>query len=181
MFVCMYVRACMRVCVCVCVCVFVLSTFSNIFFSKTTGLIEARFHVESPWDWGTNICSNSHVTWPRWPPASYMVKTLKHLLHWNQRPTTLKLGRQHWVHKYYQVYSMMTLGWPWLILRQGEIWSLILLYGKKGKIVVYDVKVGICSLLYDYMKLYEYQRSRLFIDLCLRSFRDNIFKLLSSR
>ena len=28
----------------------VLSTFSNIFFSETTGPIEAKFHVEPPWD-----------------------------------------------------------------------------------------------------------------------------------
>ena len=27
----------------------------------------------------------------------------------------------------------MTLGWPWPILRQGQIWSLMLLYGKKVK------------------------------------------------
>ena len=48
--------------------------------------------------------------------------------------------------------QMMTLGWPRHILRQGQILSLILLYGKKGKtmdisetVVVYDVKVGRCS------------------------------------
>ena len=32
-------------------------------------------------------------------------------------------------------------------------------------IVVYDIKVGKCSQLNEYMKLYEYQRSRSFIDL----------------
>ena len=32
-------------------------------------------------------------------------------------------------------------------------------------IVVYDIKVGRCSQLNEYMKLYEYQRSRSFIDL----------------
>ena len=26
------------------------STFSNVFFSETTGPIEAKFHVEPPWD-----------------------------------------------------------------------------------------------------------------------------------
>ena len=43
----------------------------------------------------------------------------------------------------------MTLGWPWHILRQGQIWSLMLLYGKNGKtmdfsetIVVYDLKLA---------------------------------------
>ena len=48
--------------------------------------------------------------------------------------------------------QMMTLGWPWRILRQGHIWSLVVLYGKKGKsmtfsetIVAYDIKVRRCS------------------------------------
>ena len=43
----------------------------------------------------------------------------------------------------------MTLGWPWPILQQGQIWSLMFLYGKKGKtmdfletIVVYDLKLA---------------------------------------
>ena len=44
-------------------CVYVLSTFSNI-FSETTGPIEAKFHVEPPWDGGTKVCSNGpgHLT-----------------------------------------------------------------------------------------------------------------------
>ena len=32
-------------------------------------------------------------------------------------------------------------------------------------IVVYDIKVGRCSQLNEYMKLYKYQRSRSFNDL----------------
>ena len=41
-----------------------MSTFSNIFSSETTGLIEVKFHVEPPWDGGTKICSNGpgHIT-----------------------------------------------------------------------------------------------------------------------
>ena len=44
-----------------CVCV---STFSNIFSSETTGPIEAKFHMEPPWDGGTKIYSNGsgHMT-----------------------------------------------------------------------------------------------------------------------
>ena len=32
--------------------------------SETTGPIEAKFHMESPWDWGTKVCSNGpgHMT-----------------------------------------------------------------------------------------------------------------------
>ena len=45
-------------------------------------------------------------------------------------------------------------------------------------IVVYVIKVGIFSQLNEYMNLYEYQRSRSFIDLRPRSHRIKIFKLL---
>ena len=40
-----------------------MSTFSNI-FSETTGPIQAKFHMEPPWDGGTKVCSNGpgHMT-----------------------------------------------------------------------------------------------------------------------
>ena len=42
----------------------VLSTFSNIFSSETTGPIEAKVHVEPPYDGGMKVCSNGpgHMT-----------------------------------------------------------------------------------------------------------------------
>ena len=48
----------------VCVCVCVLSTFSNIFSPETTGPIEAKFHMEPPWDGVTKVCTNDpgHMT-----------------------------------------------------------------------------------------------------------------------
>ena len=41
-----------------------MSTFSNIVSSETTALIEAKFHMEPPWDGGTKVCSNGpgHMT-----------------------------------------------------------------------------------------------------------------------
>ena len=41
-----------------------MSTFSNIFSSKTTGPIEAKFHMEPRWDGGTKVYSNGpgHMT-----------------------------------------------------------------------------------------------------------------------
>ena len=41
-----------------------LSTFSNICSSETTGLIETKFHAEPPWIGGTKVCSNGpgHMT-----------------------------------------------------------------------------------------------------------------------
>ena len=49
---------------CLGVYVCVLSTFSNILASETNGPIEAKFHVEPPWDVGMKVCSNGpgHMT-----------------------------------------------------------------------------------------------------------------------
>ena len=33
--------------------------------------------------------------------------------------------------------QIITLGWPWHILRQGQIWWHRLLYGKKGKLFIF--------------------------------------------
>ena len=48
-------------------------------------------------------------------------------------------------------------------------------------IVVCDIKVGRFSQLNDYLRLYECQRSRSFIDLHPRSLRFNIFELILLR
>ena len=42
-------------------------------------------------------------------------------------------------------------------------------------IVVYDIKVGTCNQLNEFMNLHESQKSRSFIDLGPRSLRFNIF------
>ena len=51
-----------------------------------------------------------------------------------------------------QFVQMMTLDWPWPILRPGKILPHMLLYGEKSKtkdisetIVVCDIKVGRCT------------------------------------
>ena len=40
------------------------STFSNLFFSETTGPIKLKFYMETPRDAGTKVCSNGpdHMT-----------------------------------------------------------------------------------------------------------------------
>ena len=40
------------------------STFPNFFFLEISGPIEAKFHVQSPWDRRTKVCSNGpgHMT-----------------------------------------------------------------------------------------------------------------------
>ena len=46
------------------------------------------------------------------------------------------------------------------------VWENIKTMDFSEIIVVYNIKVGRCSQLNEYMKLYEYQRSRSFIDRC---------------
>ena len=101
----------------------------KIFSSRTTGPIEARFHMESPWDGGTKVCSNGpgHLT-----KTAAMPEPFKNLLlrfqpkGWWPWNLVCSIGCSSTT-KFVQ---MMTLGWPWPILRQGQIWSLMLLYGK---------------------------------------------------
>ena len=64
------------------------------------------------------------------------------------------------------------------------VWEKCKTMGFSETIVVYDVKVGRCSLLNEYMNLYEYQRSRSFIDHHPKSLRftfSNFFSLETSR
>ena len=99
---------------------------------------------------------------------------------------TLKLGMQHWLLEYYQVCSNDD---PGLTLTYFRAWSNLVPYAfvqEKGKtmdfsetFVVNDIKVGRCSQLNEYMNLYEYQRSRSFIDLD-PNHSDSIFLKFSS-
>ena len=84
---------------------------------------------------------------------------------------TLKVGMQHWVPVFYKVCSNDD---PGLTLTYFTATSNLFPFAfvwAKGKtmdfsetIVVCDHKVNRCRQLNEYMKLYEYQRSRSFID-----------------
>ena len=83
------------------------------------------------------------VTWPRWPPFPYMVNTFKNLLLRNQKANDLETW---YAASGAQVLLNLFKCWPWPILRQDKIWSLMLLYREKGKtidfsetVVVYDI------------------------------------------
>ena len=58
------------------------------------------------------------------------------------------------------------------------IWEKVKTMDYSETIVVYDIKVGRCIQLNEYMKLYEYQWSRSLIDLDPHLSDFNIFKLL---
>ena len=101
---------------------------------------------------------------------------------------TLKVGMQHWVLNYYQIYSSDASG---LILTYFTARSNLAPYAfvwEKGNIMDFsetivfcDIKVDRFMQLNEYTNLYEYQRSRSFTDLRQRSLRFNIFKLLLLR
>ena len=96
---------------------------------------------------------------------------------------TLKVCMQHQVLKYYQVCSNDDPGLTLTyfstrsnLVPYAFVWENVRTMDFSETIVVYDIKVGICSQLIEYMKLYEYQQSRSMID--LGNLRFNIFKLL---
>ena len=140
------------------------STFSNFFFLETAWPIEAKFHGMRE----QNIYQMVQVTWPRWPPCPYMVKHEKFFFSGTKRPMTLKVCMQNQVLKYYQVCSNddpgLTLTYFTTRLNlvpYTVVWEKVKTMDFSETIVVYDIKVGICSQLNEYLKLYEYQRSRL--------------------
>ena len=124
------------------------------------------------------------VTWPRWPPCPYMVKTWKSLLLCNQRPMTLKVCMQHQVLKYYWICQMMTMGWPWPILRQVKFGPLCFCMGKSYNNGFFR---NYCSLWYKswYMQSTKWVHEALWVPKVKiidwpwsKSLRFNIFKLL---
>ena len=85
---------------------------------------------------------------------------------------TLKVCMQHQALEYYQVCSNDDNGLTLTYFMARSIlvpcvfvWEKVKTMDFSETIVVYDVKVDKCSQLNEYMKLYEYQRSRSLIDL----------------
>ena len=85
---------------------------------------------------------------------------------------TLEAGVQYWVLEYYQVCSNDDPGMTLIyfmarsnLVLYAFVWEKVNTMDFSETIVDYDIKVGRCSQLHEYMKLYEYQRSRSFIDL----------------
>ena len=104
------------------------STFSNFFCSENARPIEANFHMEPPcYVRNENLfkCSRSH------DHAHIWWKTSKIFFFGTNRLMTLKLGIQHQVLECYQCFHMMTMGWPWPFLWQGQICFRMLLHGRK--------------------------------------------------
>ena len=149
-----------------------LSVCANIFKHLLPSLIEAKFHMEPPWDGGTKVCSNGPAHMTKMAVMPRYGKNLKKSSSPEPNTMTLKLGMQHWVLECYQNWPNDD---PGLSLTYFTARSNLILYAfvwENSKtvdisetIVVYDIKVGRYSYLnkYMYMNLHEYQRSRSFI------------------
>ena len=81
-------------------------TFSNFFSLEIARPIEAKFHVESPWDGGMKVVSTvpGHMTIMAAMPI-YGRNLKKIFFSGIKQPMTLKVGMQHWVIEYFQVCS----------------------------------------------------------------------------
>ena len=146
------------------------STFSNFFFWETVWPTEAKFYVQPPLDGETKVWTNSlgHMTKMAAMPI-YGKNSKSHLL-LDQKVDDLE--------SWYAALGIQVLPnlfkWcPWddLDLFHGKVkFDLCFWMEKRVKqwifsetTVVYDIKVGRCSQLNEYMNPYEYQRSRSFI------------------
>ena len=89
------------------------------------------------------------VTWPRWPPCPYMLKTLKNLFLQNQKAGDLE---SWYVASSTRVLQSLFKWWPWVDLTYFMARSNLVPYAfvwEKGKrmyfsetIVVYDLKLA---------------------------------------
>ena len=93
----------------------------------------------------------------------------------------MKVCMQHLVLEYYQVYSNYDPGLTLTyftalsnLVPYAFVWEKVKTMDFSETSVVFDIKVGRCSQVNEYMKLYEYQRSRSLIDLGL-NLSDSIF------
>ena len=101
--------------------------------SETSGTFEVKFQVEPSWDRGTKNWSNGPDHLTKMAAMNIYGENLQNSSFLNPMswlPSNLvwsfgDLGSSYFV-------QMMTLGWPWFILCQGQICSLMLLYGKSG-------------------------------------------------
>ena len=90
--------------------------FQTSFAQKLLGRLKPNFIWSLHGMWGMKICSNvpGHIWWIT--SKIFFFGTMK---------------LQHRVLEYYQCFHMMTLGWPWPFLWQGQICFRMFLYGWK--------------------------------------------------
>ena len=120
----------------------------NIFFSETPGPIKVRFHMELLWDGGRKVCSNGPGHMTKMAAMPIYGKNLK------KSSAPEPKGRWSLIlvcsidcSSTTKFIQMMNLGWRWPILRRGQIWSLMLLYGKKSKTMDFSETIVVCDVI----------------------------------
>ena len=98
--------------------------FSIFIFSKTALLFERLWSL--CWMGVWKFVNGFWVKWSRWPPCHYMVKIFS-----RTKCRTLNLVSTIRYPGSTKFIQMVTLGWPWSILWQGQIWSLRLCMRKR--------------------------------------------------
>ena len=145
----------------------------KLLFLKNTRPIEAIFHVEPSLDGRMKVNANGlcHMT-KMATMAIYAKQTFKVFFSGTERLMNLKLCMQHRGLEYYQVCSNDAPGLTLTyftarsnLVPYAFVWEKVkTMFVFSETIVVYYKKFGKCSPLNEYMKRYEYQRSRSFID-----------------
>ena len=110
----------------------------NLFFSKITGQFGTKVHIRAWGRMGMKIYTNDLVHMTKMATMPINGKNLK------KSSSPEPIYRWPWNLVYSIVHAsttkvvqIMTLGWPWPILRQGQIWLSRLLYGRKWKLFIF--------------------------------------------
>ena len=85
------------------------TTFSNFFSLETARPIEAKCHVEPPWDLGMKVYSNGPGHMTNMAVMTMYGKNLKKKFFGTKQLITLKVGIQHRVSTTTKFVQMMTL------------------------------------------------------------------------
>ena len=142
----------------------------HIFFSGTTGQIEAEFHMEPPYIGATKIFSNISGHMTKMTALPIYGKNLY------KSSSLLPIGRSPWNLAYnighsstIKFHQMITIGWSLPFWRNGQLWFLRHLYGKMFKLWITQkliwnywsmiINVGVYSKLNKYMEILMYKRS----------------------
>ena len=132
--------------------------------------------------WGNKNCSNypGHMIRITAIPIYDKKKTWKFLLPWSQKADNLETS---YVLGYSSTTKFVQMCRTWPILWEGQtvpyafVWEKVKTMDYSETIVVYDIKVGRCSQLHEYMKLLV-PMVKAFDWPWSKSLRFNIFKLL---
>ena len=89
--------------------------------------------MEPQWNGGTKVCSNGPGHMTRMADMPIYGKNMKNSFLWNPNVDDLEVCMQYRILEYYEVGSNDDHGLTLTYLWQDQIWSIMLLYGKKLK------------------------------------------------